>query len=148
MFRIINWFLQEHIYNYRNADNRSRNSLLFRTIYEKWEREEGWGRDRDRDKDRDQDRDRGWKRMKTVICTITALKQKQTFCNYLDRPIARCGIKVKCYQPLGNPWLIAITQSANADTYYIITTIKTLWKVLVTNKFHYWVKSVKQLEAD
>lgn len=40
------------------------------------------------------------KRMKTVICTITVLKQKQTFYNYLDRPTARCVIKAKCYQPL------------------------------------------------
>ena len=37
---------------------------------------------------------------KTVIYIIIVSKQQQTFDNYLDRPIARCGIKAICCQPL------------------------------------------------
>lgn len=54
-------------------------------------------------------------------CTITVLKPKKFFFNYLGRLTARCVINSVCYQTLWNPGLIAIMQSINTVTWCIIT---------------------------
>lgn len=62
-------------------------------LYMKREREKRRGIDRDKDGDRDKEDEN---------CNLYnySLEAKQTYYNYLDRPIARCVIQPKCHQPL------------------------------------------------